>query len=176
MENARLLSELRDRTRDLQESLDYQTATSDVLKVISQSTFDLKPVLETLAKTAAHLCASEIVTILRRHADGYGVAAAQGWSPEYKDFLQNHPFAADDQGTLTGRVVAERRAVQIPDITVDPTYMLTEASRLGKARTQLGVPLLREGAPIGVIIVSRQRVEPFTQKQIELVTTSPTRR
>jgi adenylate cyclase len=171
MENARLITETRDRTRDLQESLDFQTATSDVLKVISQSTFELQPVLETVAETAVRLCASEIVTILRRHGDGYRVAAAQGWSPEYREFLENRTFAADDPGTLTGRVVLECRAVQIADITSDPTYTLTEAMTLGKARTQLGVPLLREGAPIGVIIVSRQRVEPFTRKQIELVTT-----
>ena len=127
--------------------------------------------LDTLVETAARLCDSEIVTILRRHGDVCRVATAQGWSPEYRAFLEQHAFAPDDRGTLTGRVVLERRAIQIADILTDPEYTLTEASTLGKARTQLGVPLLREGVPIGVIIVSRQRVEPFTQKQIELVTT-----
>jgi GAF domain-containing protein len=128
IENARLLNELRQRTSDLQESLEYQTATSDVLKVISQSTYDLQPVLETVAEIAARLCASEIVTILRRHADGFRVAAAQGWSPEYREFLENHTFAADDQGTLTGRAVLERRAVQVADITADPAYTLISLS------------------------------------------------
>src|SRR5437588_3505022 len=123
MENARLITETRERTRDLQESLEYQTATSDVLKVISQSTFDLEPVLETVAHTAAHLCDSEMAFILRRDGEVYRAAAALGWSPEYRAYLEAHPIVPD-RGTLTGRVVSEARAVQVADIAADPEYTL----------------------------------------------------
>jgi two-component system NtrC family sensor kinase len=157
-------------TRELNDSLKRETATADVLKVISRSTFDLQPVLDAVCKTAARLCVADMAFMLRRDGDVYRAAAGVGFSPAYRDFLQAHPISPD-RGSITGRVVLERRVVNIADVASDPEYTLTEATTLGKVRTQLGVPLLREGEPIGVICLARQRVEPFTQRHIELVRT-----
>jgi signal transduction histidine kinase/dihydroneopterin aldolase len=168
IENARLITELRERTDDLQESLEYQTAISDVLKVISQSGAELDPVLGTVVETAARICQADRAFIHRLHDGLYHTSASFGFSPEYKAFMVNNPIAPG-RGTVTGRVALGRCVVQIEDVATDPEYTLRGWE--AQWRTALGVPLFREDAVIGVIFLARTRVEPFTEEQIELVTT-----
>jgi transcriptional regulator with GAF, ATPase, and Fis domain len=158
-------------TRERDEALQQQRATADVLKVISCSTFDLQTVLNTLVESAARLCDADSAGVHRPQGDSYPLIASYGFSPEFEEFLRTHPVVPRHE-TVIGRAVMERRAIHVHDIQNDSQYRFAaEAAKVGGFRTMLGVPLLREGIPIGVIVLTRKLARPFSEKQIELVTT-----
>jgi two-component system NtrC family sensor kinase len=167
IENARLFNEVRDRQADLARSVVELTATGDVLKIISRSSVDLETVLDTLVDTVARLCRADQATMFRRRDDRYHLVAARGLSAEGEEFVLTHPLT-DDRGTINGRVAAERRPVHIPDVLQDPEYTYREGQKILGYRTLLGIPLLREQTLIGIFTINRTRVEPFTDKEIEL--------
>jgi two-component system NtrC family sensor kinase len=151
-------------------SLQQQTATADVLKVISRSAFDLRAVLQTLIESAAGFCDADKATILREKDGAFYRTEAYGFTREFMDYIRDVPIKAE-RGSASGRALLEGRVIHIPDVTTDPEYTQVDAQRLGNYRTILCVPMLREGAPIGVLILTRDEVRPFSDKQIELVTT-----
>jgi signal transduction histidine kinase len=163
IENARLLNELR-------QSLQQQTATADVLKVISRSTFDLQTVLNTLTESAARLCDADMASMHRQEGTNYRAIAIYGGPPAHREATLGIPFEAG-RGSVIGRTVLERKPIQVADVLADPEYSFQEVQQKIGYRTVLCVPLLREGHPIGAVVLMRRVVRPFTDKQIDLVTT-----
>ena len=167
---ADLQDQLDRRTRELNEALEQQTATSEVLKVISRSAVDLETVLDTLVQTVARLCRADQVYMFHLRHDLWHLVADYGLSAAAREFFQTHPFTPG-RGSTSGRAALERRAVLIPDVLQDPEYTLSEGQVNAGYRTTLGIPLIREDKLIGVYSLARTRVEPFTDKEVELAAT-----
>ena len=170
IENTRLLNELRQRTTDLTELLEQQTATSEVLGVISRSKFELQPILQSVVDTAARLCRAEQAVIFRLEGGLYRFAAGHSVDPAYLEIERQTPISPGP-GTAVGRAAISRQVARIDDAWTDPLYEKKQEAKVGGIRSIIGVPLMREGEPVGVIALARGRIDPFSDREIELVTT-----
>jgi len=167
IENVRLFNETKD-------SLARETAIADMLKVIGRSSFELQTVLDTLVESAARLCGADYGWLFQRSGEVFNCAASYGNPTEVhariKDYFRNRPLPAE-RGSITGRAALEGRVIHVADVLADPGYTLSEAQRIGGYRAALGVPLLREGNVVGVIVLARTEPQPFSAQQIDLATT-----
>ena len=168
IENVRLFEEVQARTRDLTEALQQQTATAEVLKVISRSAFDLDVVLTSLTESAPKLCGAANASVHIRDGDVMRCCAQSGCTPEFLEFLESHPIRAGRE-TFTGRVMLTGDVVHLPDVLMDPEYSFGQGPKLGSYRAALGVPLLREGRVEGSFSLCRPEPDAFSPRQIELV-------
>ena len=170
IENARLLNELCQRTDDLSESLERQTATSEVLRVISGSPTDIRPVLDAVGQNAARLCEATNAVIFRLEDGLLRQVAAYGHLATSSHPMQGLPI---DRETVTGRAVFERRTIHVYDLAAEESEYPqgSKHARIDGHRTTLATPMLREGVPVGAILIRRTEVRPFSQKQVHLVTT-----
>jgi class 3 adenylate cyclase len=155
-------------THELSEAREQQAATSEVLKAISGSAFDLRTVLDTLLQSAVRLCRADQGTVAQRRGDTFYRSASYGFSPAYLDYVKDIPVKSG-RDTGTGRALLEGKVIHIPDVLTDPDFTWKEGQRLGGFRTVLGVPMLREGVAVGVMALTRSAVRPFTDEQIALV-------
>ena len=168
LENVRLFEEVQSRTREIQEALEYQTATGEVLNVISRSPSQVQPVLDTIVETATRLCSADFGYVFRLQDDGrFHLVASDDRQPRFTEFLAQHPILPGD-GSLTGRVAIEKRTLHIPDAQTDPSYRWTEWLELTGFHTFLSVPLMKDGEVSGVIALARKKTSPFSEKQTNL--------
>ena len=163
IENARLFNEVQAKTRDLEELLQQQTATADVLKVISRSAFDLQAVLHTLVESAAKLCDADKATITRQIDGVFYRAESYGFSEEFMGQVRNIPVAPE-RGSITGRVMLEGKAIQVEDVEADPEYWPKNFARPGELRTGLGIPMMRNGGPYRRACFDARRGSPFQRQ------------
>ena len=174
IENARLLEAEQQRTRELSELLDQQTATSEVLKVISSSPGELEPVFNAMLGNAVRICGAKFGNLWLREGDAFRISAMYGVPPAYADYLHRNPIFHPFPGTALGRIFSTKQAVQIPDARMEDAYAEGSPLHVGtialaRARTIIAVPLLKDGELIGAMVIFRQEVRPFTEKQVELV-------